>query len=106
MIIELFGPDHPSIGFALQKIGLVYERQGQIERAIDYKSRGLRIITAVYGKTHPDSIGAAASLAKALVKGKKTSEARILLTEVQEICHDNFGEEHRQTVEATAALIE
>lgn len=62
MCEQLHGPEHPEVAIRANNIGQILHAKGDLEGALRYAKRAVRIRETVYGPDHPSTKLAARNL--------------------------------------------
>lgn len=52
---KVFGPEHPNVGSDVNNIGQILKGKSDLDGALFYIERALRILEKCYGVDHPDT---------------------------------------------------
>ena len=79
------GEENMAASAILNSMGLLYKRQGKLERAADAYERSLKVREELLGEDHPDSLTTRHNLAELLLEQKKETRALELLNKNVEL---------------------
>ena len=82
---------------SFDKIGLVYQKKGDIENELVQHQKALEIRTRVFGSDHPEVANSKENIGLVFQKMTKKSEARQMFTEAAGIRRKVFGADHPLT---------
>jgi tetratricopeptide (TPR) repeat protein len=82
---RILGGSHPQVRDALVWLGELYERTGELEKAVDLYRQAFAIAREVLGADHPDTADSAYDLGRLLASQDDVAEAETLLLQSLEI---------------------
>ena len=95
--MKVSGQDHPAVAASYTNIGIVYKRQGQYERALEYYQKALEIYIKVSGQEHPDVAVSYQNLAAVYQSQGNHVQTKEMATKAYHIFLKKLGPDHPQT---------
>jgi tetratricopeptide (TPR) repeat protein/CHAT domain-containing protein len=92
---KALGPDHPQVGVALNRLGLMYVSQGRFAEAEPLYRRSLAITEKALGHDHPDVADTLNNLAGLYLDQGRFAEAEPLLKRGLAVREKALGPDHR-----------
>jgi len=101
----IYGKDHYNISHSLGMLGILYQRWGKMDQAIDYYGRGLKLSQDLFPPHFPMTISRQIRMAEILAEAEQEGQAMEILRRTYDVSLDKHGPEYRHTKTAKERLI-